>query len=283
MENVLITGSDGFIGSYLSKALSQSKKYKIKKINRSYGDITKNSTWKKFPSCKAVIHLAGKNFVPQSWNKTKDFFEVNVKGTIQALNYCKNKKARLIFISTYIYGNTKKIPISEKGKVIPTNPYNLSKKIAEDICKLYSILYGVKIIILRPFNVYGIGQNDKFLIPSIVKQINNNKIIKVKDLKPKRDFVYVKDLVNAIIKTLSLNKSYDVINIGSGISYSVLSVIQTIKKITNKKLQIKSYKKRRHDEVFDTRANINKAKNILKWKPRWSFEKGIIDSYGNKK
>ena len=82
---------------------------------------------------------------------------------------------------------------------------------------------------------------------------------------------------------MSLNKSYDVINIGSGISYSVLSVIQTIKKITNKKLQIKSYKKRRHDEVFDTRANINKAKNILKWKPRWSFEKGIIDSYGNKK
>ncbi len=280
MKTILLTGSEGFIGTHLCDSLSKIKKFKIKKVKRSDGNIVKSSTWKKFPKYKIVIHLAAKNFVPKSWKNIEDFFEVNVKGTIQALDYCRKKKSRLIFVSSYMYGNAKKIPISERETVKPTNPYTMSKKIAEDICRYYASYYGVKVTIIRPFNIYGFGQKNEFLIPTIINQFANKKIIKVNDLRPKRDFIYVKDFVEAIIKTISLNKNFEIINIASGKSYSVRSIIKIIRKLKKDNLKIKSLNKRRTDEIFDTRANIYKAKKLLKWKPTWSFTQGLEDSYG---
>ena len=196
-----------------------------------------------------------------------------------ALNYCKKHNSRLIFVSSYLYGKPKKIPIDENLPAKPTNPYTLSKKISEDVCRFYSKNYGVNVSILRPFNVYGANQKEHFLIPSIIKQIDLAKEINVKDLKPKRDFVYIKDLVDAIIKTIDLEKKFVIFNIASGTSYSVLEVINTIQKIKKKNLKIKSSEEIRSDEIMDTKANIKKAKKLLKWTPVWSFEKGIRDIY----
>ena len=282
MKNILVTGSSGFIGTHLSSRLSKDNKYNIIKMDRSIGDVTSQSTWNNIPKCEIVIHLAGKTFVPDSWQNPENFINTNVVGTTLALDYCKKNNSQLIFLSSYLYGNPKKIPISEKEPVKATNPYTLSKKISEDLCDFYSKNFGVNVLILRPFNVYGPNQKEFFLIPSIIKQINLKKEIKVKDLKPKRDFIYVKDLVEAIIKTIELKINFEVINIASGISYSVSEVIKKIQKIKGVNLKIKSTNEVRSDEIMDTKADIKKAKNLLNWAPQWSFESALKDIYESK-
>ena len=139
----------------------------------------------------------------------------------------------LIILSTYLYGNPIKLPIDEISETFTSNPYALSKKISEDLCKFYSENFGVRITILRPFNVYGVGQSDKFLIPSLINQILNGTTISIKDLEPKRDYVYISDLIDSIIKCLSLDNKFEIFNIGSGISYSVKEIINIIQKQCN--------------------------------------------------
>ena len=118
MKNILVTGANGFIGSHLSSKLSKESKYNIKKIDRSFGDITNTTTWSNFPKCEIVIHLAGRTFVPDSWVNSKSFINTNVIGTAMALDYCKKNNSKLIFLSSYLYGKPKKIPIDENEPVI---------------------------------------------------------------------------------------------------------------------------------------------------------------------
>ena len=106
MTSILVTGAAGFLGSHLAEKLStklaENKKYKIVKIDRSFGDISEEKTWKKFPICKTVIHLAGQTFVPSSWVNPSRFLNTNVISTILALDYCKRNKAKLILLSSYL-------------------------------------------------------------------------------------------------------------------------------------------------------------------------------------
>ena len=89
MRNILITGASGFIGTYLSSKLLEEKKYNVIKIDRSFGDIANENTWKSFPICETIIHLAGQTFVPNSWANPIKFLNTNVISTILALDYCK--------------------------------------------------------------------------------------------------------------------------------------------------------------------------------------------------
>jgi len=282
MKNILVTGSSGFIGTHLLSKLLKDNKYKIIKMDRSFGDITNKATWSNVPKCEIVIHLAGKTFVPDSWKNPESFINTNVTGTNLVLNYCRQNNSKLIYLSSYLYGNPKKIPIDEKEPIKTTNPYTLSKKIAEDLCNFYYRNYGVNVLILRPFNVFGQNQKEHFLIPSIIKQVILDKEIKVKDLKPKRDFIYVKDLIEAITKTIELKMNFEIINIASGTSYSVSEVIEEIQKVKGTNLKVKSTEEIRNDEIMDTKANIKKAKKLLNWSPQWSFKKAIKDIYESK-
>ena len=164
MHNIIISGSDGFIGKHLVLKLSKYKKYKLTKMDKSLGSVSKKKTWKTLPKAKILIHLAAKIFVPYSWNNPEEFFKTNVLGTLMALEYCRKNKAKIIFLSSYLYGNADELPTSEKAKIKIDNPYSLTKKTAEDICKFYSKKYGLKVVIIRPSNAYGPNQKDFFLI-----------------------------------------------------------------------------------------------------------------------
>lgn len=276
MAKVLLTGSTGFIGKNLYLQL-QNKGHEIFPVNSLNGDITKQETWNSFPQADIVVHLAARTFVPDSWTQPLSFLSTNLNGTACALEYCKNSKAQLIFISSYLYGNPESLPISEEAKLFANNPYSLSKKMAEELCKFYSDNFGVKVIILRPFNVYGPGQGDNFLIPQIIKQIYSHNKIEVKDLKPKRDYVYVEDFVTAIERCFYLDDYFNIINIGTGISYSVDEVISLTQKIIGSNCVVESLEVRRSGEVMDTIADISKAETILKWKPTWNLKDGISE------
>jgi len=142
------------------------------------------------------------------------------------------------------------LPISEDDSAQPNNPYAHSKYLAEQACEFYSKEFGVNAVIIRPFNIYGIGQSDKFLIPHIIKQALEDKEIKVKDLTPRRDYVYLDDLMDVLMLTMESTKKFAVYNIGSGTSFSVEEIISSVQKILG-------------------------ANKELDWSPKTTFPEGI--------
>ncbi len=274
MAKIIVTGSNGFIGKNLINSLSKSG-HNIINTSRSHGDIALKVTWDLFQPADVLIHLAAKTFVPDSWADPMAFIENNFNGTLNALEYCRQHKAKFIYLSSYLYGNTSTMPIAESSPLVASNPYALSKKLSEDLCSFYSKNYNVDCIILRPFNVYGPGQSSQFLIPAVLNQIKKSSCVIVKDLEPKRDYIYVDDLVNAIILSVDIKLPYGVFNIGTGLSYSVGELIEVIKKIKGLNVLVESTGERRSGEIMDSRADISNAINILHWSPMYSLENGL--------
>jgi GDP-4-dehydro-6-deoxy-D-mannose reductase len=273
MSKILVTGASGFVGKYLCAQLMK-QGYEVVAVSSNHGDISLVKTWEQFPPTNAVIHLAARTFVPESWKHPDLFLATNTLGTLRALAYCKKHQAKMIYISSYLYGNAKTQPINEEAPVFTPNPYALSKKTAEEYCKLYADSYGVKVIILRPFNIYGSNQNPSFLIPEIIHQVLNNQSVHVKDLVPKRDYLYIDDFIESIVQCLDLNDS-TIFNIGSGTSYSVKEIIDMVQTIAGTNYPVTSSNETRTAEIMDTIADISKAERVLNWRPQISMMQGL--------
>lgn len=276
MTEILVTGSSGFIGKSLIGKLYSSG-YDVIGIDLSEGDITFENTLIPYlrKNVSHVIHLAGKTFVPESWKEPFGFYRINVMGTINVLEFCRRTGASFTFISSYLYGQPDYLPIDEKHPVKSYNPYSNSKLLAEEACRFYEEAFGQKVVILRPFNVFGPDQPSRFLIPEIISMVLDPAILRIEvmDLRPKRDYIFIDDLVDAFIK--SINKSSGIYNIGSGISISPEEIIQLVMKLTGIKKPYTSKGMERQNEIFDLYADNTKAFRELNWKPETSFEKGI--------
>lgn len=277
MTRIIVTGATGFVGKHLIPVLSGAG-HEVTEANSQSGDVAAESTWLNFPRAEVVIHLAGKSFVPASWTDPHAFIRRNVLGTVAALNYCKGNDARLIFLSSYLYGNSPTLPIREDAPLIANNPYALSKKLAEEVCDFYSDRFRINVTILRPFNVYGPGQGEHFLIPSIIRQVKAGHIIQLKDLEPRRDYVYINDLVDIIVRAIKLERGKTILNVGSGTSHSVRELVQIIQDIKQTKLQVRSSDERRKDEVMNTVADITLANRLLGWRPKWTLTQGLREA-----
>ena len=118
-----------------------------------------------------MFHLSSRTFVPDYDRNPRDCYNSNILRTINVLELCRKDQAKIFYVSSYVYGKPKTLPIDEKHRVRAFNPYAQGKLISENLCQGYNRDFGVKVIILRPFNVYGILQKAEFLIPSIIKQI----------------------------------------------------------------------------------------------------------------
>ena len=154
-----MTGASGFIGSRLVPALAAA------------GHPTRESSaWLDREDiadepADVVVHLAGLTYVPDSWRDPLSFYQTNVIGTLRVLDHCARHKARLVFISSYVYGPPDRLPVSEDEPRRPANPYMHTKVLAEDCCLFYAERMGVDALIVRPFNIYGPGQDQRFIIP----------------------------------------------------------------------------------------------------------------------
>jgi GDP-4-dehydro-6-deoxy-D-mannose reductase len=274
MSRVLVTGASGFIGKHLVPRL-RAEGYETLEMCRASGDVAEETTWKSFPAANVVVHLAAKSFVPDSWEAPGLFLKVNLSGTVGALGYCRAHGARLVFPSSYMYGDAVRQPIDERRALVAKNPYALSKKLAEETCRFFADRFGVTVTILRPFNIYGPWQPDAFLIPMIVNQVKNRTEVRVRDLEPRRDYVHVLDVVEAILKAVALEPGFRVFNVGSGASHSVADVVQLIQEIWGTDLPVRSDGVRRNDEIMDTVADISYAEKHLGWKPQFTLRQGL--------
>ncbi len=273
MVDVLVTGASGFIGAALVARLRHAGR-QVLAMSRGDGDIADPAFWQALPPARDVIHLAGRNYVPDSWQDSPGFMRANVTGTELAIDYCRRHGAALVFASAYLYGIPARLPISEADPVRPNNPYALSKFLAEQLCEFAATFHGVPVTVLRLFNVFGAGQREEFLIPTIVRQVRAGEEIRVLDLEPRRDYIYIEDAVAALCASIQ-GIGFRRLNIGSGVSLSVRDIVNTIQSVAGTRLSVNEAKQVRPNEIPDVRANIAAAADALKWQPEYSFAQGI--------
>jgi nucleoside-diphosphate-sugar epimerase len=273
MKRVLVTGADGFMGRRLCERLSL-EHMEVIQHSISDGDISEqplpdeNIDW--------VFHLAALTNVPESWEKPSLYYRVNVMGTEHVLELCRRNACGLTFISTYVYGHPQYSPIDEEHPVSPNSPYNHSKFLGEELCRFFNRVFNIPIVIFRPFNIFGPGQSPHFLIPEIMKQLldNESKEIRLLDLEPKRDYVYIDDVIEALIKSIG-GQGFEIYNLGSGKLASVLEVVNAAMEVSGIRKSILSEGKSRKNEVSDMVASIEKACIHLGWSPQVSLKEGL--------
>jgi nucleoside-diphosphate-sugar epimerase len=274
MTKVLVTGSKGFIGKQVVKRLKKSDVI-TDSIDSKRIDLKNIEEVMKLDASDVVIHLGGKTMKGLDWN---EYFNNNVLGTLNVLEYCVKKKIKkIIFVSSYVYGNPKYSPINEEHPIDPHNAYTKSKYLAEQLCEFYAKNSDLNVIILRPFNIFGKTLPNGFLISNLLKSIETNEKVTIVNRDSKRDFLYIDDFVDVILKIKDYDFKFEVFNVGSGKSYSFNQVIKEIEKSSLKKLNLQ-YEQNKENFIGKITADISKLNNKIKWNPKISFDKGLQKS-----
>ena len=303
---ILVTGGAGFIGSNIVDELIE-KKHKVVIVdNLATGNIknvNKKAKFYKVSVCDkkkiddifkkekidVVIHHAAQLDVRKSVADPCFDADVNIKGTLNILEACKNTKVKkIIFASSggTIYGECGSKAPDEKAFANPLSPYGVAKLSVEHYIKAYSALFGLKYTVLRYANVYGPRQDangEAGVVAIFIGKMTQNKDIFIfGDGKQLRDYVYVKDVVSANIKALTKGNN-EVINIGTNKTTSVTKLEQELSKVigyTKKPI----FKPKINGELFKSFLNISKAKKVLGWQPKVDISKGLkytVDYFKN--
>ncbi|MBN2618544.1 MAG: GDP-mannose 4,6-dehydratase [Spirochaetales bacterium] len=240
-----------------------------------------------------IIHLAAMAGVRPSIEDPMLYQDVNIKGTMNILELSRefNVSKFIMASSSSVYGNNTKVPFCETDVVdFAISPYAATKKACEVIGHSYHHLYNIDMIMLRFFTVYGPGQRPDLAIHKFTKMIDEGTPIPFfGDGSTKRDYTYVTDIVNGIVKSIDYvenNQSvYEIFNLGESDTISLTRMVSTIENALGKKAIINKMPMQPGD-VNITYANVNKAKSVLGYNPSMDFEEGIknfVDWYRRNK
>lgn len=305
----LITGINGFAGSYLAELLLSKKdkvfgffqpgtsldnisEIKDKVVLRSV-DILDNESINYYVSSikpDRIFHLAGLSSVKQSILNPYLTYKVNINGTLNLLEAIRSNSLRTKFLfvsSSEVYGkNAVGKVVTENTVPLPQSHYAVSKLCAENIVLSYSKFEKIEIFIARPSNHIGPKQSEDFFIPTLAKQLALIKtgkmqpIIKLGNINIKRDFTDVRDVVNAYVLITEKAKSGDVYNICSGKSIFLKEAVYKMFEIAKVKAEITTdSSKIRKTEVEEIRVSNSKIRAILKWKTNYSLVDSLTDIY----
>ncbi|HEX5070216.1 MAG TPA: NAD(P)-dependent oxidoreductase [Vicinamibacterales bacterium] len=271
-ETILVTGAAGFVGGRLVPALQRGG-FTVVSHGRADGDLAEAPPT---TAATCVVHLAGRTFVPESWTDPLAFYRDNTLATGGVLEYCRRTGARLVHLSSYVYGPPEHLPVAESHPRRAFNPYALSKILAEDLIAFHEARFGLKAAVIRPFNLYGPGQDERFLIPTIIRQIVNPDCasIVVRDVQPKRDYLFVDDIVELILPVVRSGAT-GVFNAGSGRSVSVAGIIDMLASLAGISKPVSVSGDVRPGEVMDVVADTAAAARAFGWTPRVSLRDGL--------
>jgi UDP-glucose 4-epimerase len=289
----VVTGGAGFIGSNIVKQLLKQNHTPIVIDNLCRGKIERISSpdiefhkvdirnidqlKKILKNSDGVFHQAALTDVQESFAKQEEYNDVNVKGTENIFKIAKEFNLKVVYASSSsVYGNPKKIPITENSKRDPINPYGKTKLDDEFIAEKYS-KDNVSIIGLRYFNVYGKGQTGSYagVITKFINKLKENKdpIIFGSGIQV-RDFIFVEDVALANISAMKSNVNNGFFNIGTGITTSIKQLAEIMIDLSNLKLKIQ-YEKPLDGDVNNSQANTNLTESILKWKYSVKLKDGL--------
>ncbi len=304
-ETFLVTGGAGFIGSHLVDALLKLNKKvicidnfndyydpKIKEKNLEdakkhpdfvlYREDIRNyeglkTIFEKY-NIECVVNLAARAGVRPSIKQPLLYEKVNCIGTLNLLELARKFKVKSFIqaSSSSVYGNNKKVPFSEDDNVdFPISPYAATKKANELMCYTYHHLYGLHITCLRFFTVYGPRQRPEMAIHKFTHLIDKGEEIPMYgDGNTKRDYTYISDIIQGILKAIEYNYPYEIINLGESQTTKLIDLIYMIAKELGKTPKIKKLPMQPGD-VICTYADISKAKKLLGYNPTTPIENGI--------
>ena len=302
MTRHLITGASGFVGSNLIRKLidenqeltilvrEDSNLWRINdlipKIQTFKTDLSNYEKLKKIISDinpDFVYHLGTYGGYPFQTNIQK-ITQVNVINTInlfESLSKCNNLKLIINFGSSSEYGQ-KSIPMNENDEAVPITLYGISKLTQTKFAKFYSKNMNLPIVTLRLFSIFGPFEEPGRLIFDIMTSIIKGKTIELSSPFPRRDFVYVRNVIQAIETTINAkNVVGEIFNIGTGVMHSVQDVVNNVLEIakSDNKISWGIKQKRVFDNMTSWVSDTEKTKKILKWKPKYSFTEGLLHTY----
>ena len=307
-KKVLVTGSEGFIGSHLTERLvefgaevtalvqynsfnnwgwidtfDKTIKDSIKVVT---GDIREYDGMKRIIKGQDVVfHLAALIAIPYSYLSPMAYVRTNVEGTTNVLEACREYDVqKIVHTSTSeTYGTALYVPIDEKHPMQGQSPYSASKIGADKIAESFHRSFDLPVATIRPFNTYGPRQSARAVIPTIISQILAGKVeIKLGSLSPTRDFNYVKDTAEAFIKIAESERTVgEVINSGSNYEISIGDTVKKIIDIIGKDVKLICDEERIRPEKSEVNrlwADNAKIKELTEWRPQYSIDDGLKET-----
>jgi UDP-glucose 4-epimerase len=281
INKVLVTGSTGFVGKRLCRELSE---LGIKIVGSNSNDkknldVTNTNQLHSIDKSgvEAVIHLAAKTSVISATIDPYQAYFTNIVGTLNVLEFCRlSNIKKFIFMSSYVYGQPNYLPIDEEHQVNPHSSYHKSKLIAEQLCKNYSFDYGMDIVTLRPFLLYGPDVKPYMFISTVIQQIKNNGNVLLSGKYTSRDFLFITDFLDLVTNILNeFPNGYNLYNVGYGESHRLEEVTQILAQLLNKKITINYNNQIRPGDVTEMIADISKVSNAFHWKPKIGIHEGL--------
>jgi len=265
-----ITGSNGFIGShtltYLNKQNIEAIPIDLRKLE--YNEAHSNFDW--------ILHFAANTIIPKSLQEADKIYLNNLISTGQAISIANKNRASFLFLSSYVYGKPHYLPIDENHPVDPNNSYVNSKLIGEKLCKYLLNPSCPSLIILRCFNIYGFDLNAGRLIHDIIFSAKNENKIVINDPIPKRDYLYIEDFCDLIIKIIKCRKNiHNIFNVGFGRSYSNFEVAENVRDLMKDNYEINVKNDPRENDIEEIIADISSIKKIFNWFPKVGMREGL--------
>jgi NAD dependent epimerase/dehydratase len=306
--NVLITGSDGFIGSHLTESLVKNG-YNVtaficynsfnsngwldtlsndikKKIIFFPGDIRDpNGVREAMKGIDVVFHLAALIAIPFSYHSPDSYIDTNIKGTLNIIQAARDNKVKRVLVTSTseVYGTAQFVPITELHPKQPQSPYSASKIGADAIADSFYRSFDLPITIVRPFNTFGPRQSARAVIPTIISQLlNGAQEIKLGDITPTRDLLFVKDTVNGFLKIAQCDElighevniaTQSEISVGD-LAQQLINQINPSAKIITDSIRLRPEK----SEVFRLFGSNEKLKSFTDWRQEYTLAEGLNET-----
>jgi NAD dependent epimerase/dehydratase len=302
-QRVLVTGAAGFIGSHLCHALVDRGarvtalcRYTSRReagnlaalpaevrseVDVHFGDLRdRDFIGRLVGDAEAVFNLAASISVPYSFEAPREVVMTNVEGTLNVLSAAAACGTRMLQMSSSeVYGTAQYTPIDERHPLDAQSPYAASKVGADKLAESFHLSFGLPVVIARPFNTYGPRQSLRAVIPTVIAQALAGGDLRLGSLTPTRDFVFVRDTVDGLIRLIEHGETAGgTFNIATGEDVSVAHVVELVGEIVGRELRVQSVEERvrpERSEVHQLLGDASKLQALTGWEPRTDLRTGL--------